>query len=315
MLISIVTPVYGCTEALAEIVKRTEAAFRDTELAWELLFVDDRGPDAPWPAIAKLAAADARVHGVRLMRNHGQHLAIWAGFAHARGDWIAVIDCDLQDDPAAIPDLYQRALDTSAEAVIVDRGDWRDSAMRRVASRSFYAVIERLSGFRLDINAGNFGLYSRRMVQTLLSFRDREVFLPVMAILTGLPRASYRLDRAKRLQGKSSYDIKRLLRFALALIIRFSDRPLKISVLLGLAFSSLSALIGAILFIAWLLGRIQVAGWTSLMLSVWFIGGLILFVLGLHGFYIGRIFMEVQRRPRVFVEEVTPNIPTLNNEI
>lgn len=314
MLISIVSPVYNCTDCLHEIVRRTRDAFSGQPMDWEIVFVDDRGPGDPWSVIEELAREDGRVRGVRLMRNHGQHLAIWAGFAHARGDWVGVVDCDLQDDPSVLPLLHARAQEGGADAVIVDRGIWHDSRWRRVASSGFYNIIGRLSGFRIDSNVGNFGLYSRRMVDTLLSFRDREVFLPAMAVMTGLRRESYTVPRSARAAGRSSYDLKRLLRFAAALIVRFSDRPLKLSILVGLAISGLSAVFGLMLLVAWLLGRIDQQGWTSLILSIWFVGGLILSALGVQGFYIGRIFMEVQARPRIRVEQVAGDLASIPHE-
>lgn len=304
MLISVVSPVYNCTACLPEIVRRTRAGFEGTDIDWEIIFVDDRGPGAPWPVIERLATDDPRVRGIRLTRNHGQHLAIWAGLAHARGDWVAVIDCDLQDDPAMLPILMDRAREGKADAIIVDRGAWRDSRWRRLASRGFYAMLHGITGFRIDGNAGNFGLYSRRMVTNLLAFRDKEVFLPVMAVLTGLERETHVIPRGDRLEGRSSYDLKRLLRFATALVIRFSDRPLKLSVFAGLILSGVSALIGLAVLVVWLTGDIQVQGWASIVLSIWFVGGLILSVLGVQGFYIGRIFAEVQDRPRIRIEDV-----------
>ena len=255
--------------------------------------------------IQELSLADPRVRGVQLMRNHGQHLAIWAGFEQARGKWVAVLDCDLQDDPSILPELYWRALGSEADAVIVERGQWHDSLLRRFSSRLFHHVMERLSGFKMNSNSGNFGIYSRQMVKALLAFEDKEVFLPAMAIMTGLPRDTFTVPRLERLTGRSSYSLRSLLRFASALIVRFSDRPLKLSVVVGLLFSTLSATIAAVVFIGWLIGSFEVEGWTSLMLSVWFIGGLILFALGIHGFYIGRIFNEVQRRPRINVKRLT----------
>ncbi|MGB3739095.1 MAG: glycosyltransferase family 2 protein [Pontixanthobacter sp.] len=305
MLISVVSPVYNCTSCLERIVDRVCEAFAGTGIEWEIVFVDDRGPGEPWPLIEALAERDDRVRGVRLMRNHGQHLAIWAGFAHARGDWIAVIDCDLQDDPHVLPELHERAVAEAVDAVIVDRGAWRDSYWRRAASRGFFKALAWVTGFRIDGNAGNFGIYSRRMIDTLLTFKDKEVFLPAMTVMTGLPRSSYVVPRSARFEGNSSYNLKRLVRLAAALVVRFSDRPLKLSVILGLVMSSLSLLSGILVFIAWLAGRIEVEGWASIILSVWFIGGLVLSVLGVQGFYIGRIFTEVQRRPRIRVLETT----------
>lgn len=303
-LISVVVPVYGCRGCLEALADAVRAGLDGTGLGWELILVDDRGPDAPWDLICELAAGDARIRGVRLARNHGQHLAIWAGLARAQGDWVAVLDCDLQDDPAILPQLHARALAEAVDAVVVDRGKWSDSAFRRFASRSFYRLIDVLGGVQLN-NVGNFGLYSRRMIDTLLQYREQEVFLPMMVALTGLKRSSLRVNRADRLEGQSGYSFRRLVQLALAIVIRFSDRPLKLSVILGLSFSLLSAAISAVLVIAWISGAFSVPGWTSTVLSVWFLSGLIMATLGIHGFYIGRIFAEVKMRPRILVETYT----------
>ncbi|WP_164516552.1 glycosyltransferase family 2 protein [Minwuia thermotolerans] len=305
-MISVVSPVYGCRNCLEALCDAVRSAFDKAGLDWELLLVDDRGPDDPWPLICDLAEVDKRVRGVRLSRNHGQHLAIWAGLAEARGDWVAVMDCDLQDDPAILPKLHEIAVARDVEAVVVDRGNWSDSTFRRLASRAFYQLINVLGGVRIS-NIGNFGLYSRRMVDTLLQFREQEVFLPMMIALTGLKRQTYRLDRADRAVGQSAYSLLRLLRLATAIIIRFSDRPLKLSVIIGLAFSLLSAAVSLLLVAAWLGNAFTVPGWTSTVLSVWFLSGLIMATLGIHGFYLGRVFSEVKRRPRIIVETRTFN--------
>lgn len=305
-LISIVSPVYGCRGCLEALADGVWAAFEDTDLDWELVLVDDRAPDDPWPLIEQMSARDPRIRGVRLARNHGQHLAIWAGLEAARGDWVAVIDCDLQDDPSIIPALHERAQADEVDAVIVDRGEWSDSRVRRIASRVYFQALRWLTGFRIGSNIGNFGLYSRHMVDILVQFRDKEVFLPVMVSLTGLPCVFYTVDRSARHEGESSYNVVRLIRLAVAIIIRFSDRPLKLSVIVGLAFSGFSALFSVLLVIAWATGAFTVPGWTSIILSVWFLSGLILAVLGVHGFYVGRIFREVQDRPRIIVECTTP---------
>jgi len=302
--ISIVSPVYGCTDCLKALYKGVCEAFEGSDFDWELVLVDDRGPDDPWSQICELARLDERVRGVRLSRNHGQHLAIWAGLAEARGDWIAVMDCDLQDDPAIIPALHETALARQLDAIIVDRGSWSDSWFRRIASRAFYRLIDLLGGISIQ-NVGNFGLYSRRMVDTLLLYEEQEVFLPMMIALTGLKRDTYKLDRSDRVAGQSSYTTMRLLRMASAIVIRFSDRPLKLSVVVGFAFSFFAALISLLLVILWLFGIFTVPGWTSTVLSVWFLSGLIMATLGLHGFYLGRVFAEVKKRPRIIIEEKT----------
>jgi len=300
-LITVLTPVYGCRDCLESLVERVRTDLEAAQFEWELVLVDDRGPDEPWDLICELSEQDSRIRGVRLARNHGQHLAIWAGLGVARGDWVAVVDCDLQDDPGVIPELYERAIAESADAVIVERGTWSDSRFRRFASNTFYRLVNLLGGIHLK-NTGNFGLYSRQMVNTLVMFREQEVFLPMMVALTGLKCAYFQLDRSDRAAGKSSYSFLRLFRLAIAIIIRFSDRPLKLSVIVGLAFSLLSATISVMLVFAWLFNAITVPGWTSTILSVWFLSGLIMATLGIHGFYLGRIFAEVKARPRIIVE-------------
>ncbi len=303
-LITVLSPVYGCRDCLEALAERVRIAFEGSALDWELLLVDDRSPDEPWDMICSLSERDPRVRGVRLVRNHGQHLAIWAGLDAARGDWVAVIDCDLQDDPAAIQQLHQRAMESKVDAVIVERGTWSDSRFRRFASNAFYRIVSLLGGIHLK-NTGNFGLYSRKTVDTLLLFREQEVFLPMMVTLTGLKRDYFKLDRADRAAGASSYSFPRLLRMAISIIIRFSDRPLKLSVLVGLAFSLVSASISVILVVAWLFGAFTVPGWTSTILSLWFLSGLIMATLGIHGFYLARVFAEVKGRPRIIVETTT----------
>lgn len=302
--ISIVCPVFGCRDCLASLARSVQCAMDATDLSWELVLIDDRASDEPWPRIVELAAQDARVRGIRLARNHGQQLAIWAGLEAARGEWVAVIDCDLQDDPTAIARLHDEALRAGVDGVVVDRGEWSDSAFRRAASRMFYYLIRLLAGIHLK-NVGNFGIYSRRMVDMLLRFEEQEVFLPIMVSLTGLKTMQMRLNRSERRAGKSSYSFRRLLGMATAVIIRFSDRPLKFSALLGVAFSGLAAATSIYLLVGSMLGAFTVPGWTSLVLSLWFLAGLIMLVLGIHGFYLSRVFAEVRRRPRLLVEATT----------
>ncbi len=303
-MISVVSPVYGCRDCLESLAASVREAFDTTDLEWELVLVDDRGPDQPWPLIQRLAEGDDRIRGVRLARNHGQHLAIWAGLGAAKGDYVAVIDCDLQDDPTAIPDLYQTLKASGDEAIVVDRGSWSDTRFRRAASSVFFWILRLLTGVSIQ-NIGNFGLYSRRMVDTLLLYREQEVFLPIMVTLTGLSTTRYELDRGDRHSGQSSYSLKRLIMLAAAIVVRSTDRPLMLSVFLGLAISGISAAISVALVLFWLMGAFAVAGWTSTILSLWFLSGLIMATLGVHGFYIGRIFREVQNRPRILIEQST----------
>lgn len=303
-LISVVSPVYGCRDCLRKLVERTLSSLDAAELGWELILVDDRGPDQPWDLITELASVDERVRGIRLARNHGQHIAIWAGLAESRGEWIAIVDCDLQDDPNLIPALLDQALCESSEAIVVERGSWSDSGFRRISSTLFYKLVHFLAGVEIT-NIGNFGIYSRRMVNALLLYSEQEVFLPVMVKLTGLKTDEIQLDRSSREIGKSSYSIRRLISLSISIIVRFSDRPLKISAVVGLFFSMVSGVISGVLVIGWLSGSFTVEGWTSTILSMWFLSGLTMAVLGIHGLYLARVFDEVKARPRILVESRT----------
>lgn len=302
--ISIVSPVYGCRDCLIALVGAVRTAMDEASLTWEIVLVDDCGPDQPWSVIVDLAASDPRVRGVKLARNHGQHLAIWAGLGASRGKSVVVLDCDLQDDPELIPLLHAEAVRTGVDAVVVERGDWSDSHFRRMASRNFYRLINVLSGIQIS-NVGNFGIYSRRMVNMLLQFSEQEVFLPMMVGLTGLTTTQMQVHRGERMTGRSGYSLRRLLSLAAGIIVRFSDRPLTISAFFGLVIAALAGLVSLVLLVCYLFGAFNVPGWTSVVLSVWFLSGVIMLVLGIHGFYLGRVFAEVRDRPRVWIEQTT----------
>lgn len=306
-LISVVSPVYGCKDCLIQLVASVSNALEHTPYDWELVLVDDRGPDEPWDIIAELSQKHLRVRGIRLARNHGQHLAIWAGLKASQGDWVVVVDCDLQDNPSYIPQLMEKAISEKVEAVIVERGSWSDSTFRRVSSRSFYRIVKVLSGINLS-NVGNFGIYSRRMVDLLLRFEEQDVYLPLMVSITGLKKTQLVIDREERHSGQSSYTIRQLFRLAFSLIVNFSDRPLKYVAALGAVMSFVSVIFSITLIGAHFFGAFTVPGWTSIILSMWFLSGLILAVLGIHGIYLGRIFSEAKRRPRIIVEDETDTI-------
>ena len=298
--VSVVSPVYGCDECLRDLADGVRRALQDYDCSWELILVDDRGSDRAWKVISDLVEADPRIRGLRLSRNHGQHLAIWAGLEEVRGDFVVVLDCDLQDDPAIITQLLAKVLNTSADGVLVDRGEWSDTWFRRTSSKIFHGSMKTITGIDLK-NAGNFGIYSRRLVGELLRFREQEVFLPYMVAILGFDLERISLGRSERTEGRSSYTMRSLLRLACGIVIRFSDRPLKVSAIAGLVVSSLSLGFSLLIVMGKLLGVFTVPGWTSVVLSIWFLAGVFLLVLGIHGYYLGRVFAEVSARPRIIV--------------
>lgn len=303
-MVSVVSPVYGCKDCLIQLTAAVSGTLEHTPYDWELILVDDRGPDEPWDVITELSKKHSRVRGIRLARNHGQHLAIWAGLEASQGDWVVVVDCDLQDNPSYIPQLVEKVIFENVEAVIVERGSWSDSIFRRLSSRSFYCIVRALSGINLS-NVGNFGVYSRRMVDLLLRFEEQDVYLPFMVSITGLKKTQLVIDRDERHSGQSSYTTRQLLKLAFSLIVNFSDRPLKYVAIIGAVMSFIALFFSIALIGAYLLGAFTVPGWASIILSMWFLSGLTLAVLGIHGIYLGRIFSEAKRRPRIIVEVET----------
>lgn len=303
-VLSVVSPVYGCAGCLETLCERIAAALAPLGIAHEVVLVCDASPDDAWPRIVEIAARDPRVRGLRLSRNFGQHPAISAGLAAARGDWVVVLDCDLQDPPEAIPALYARALE-GVDAVVAQRKDRKDGWAKRTLSRAFYATLSWLTGDRHDPETANFGIYSRRLVEQILRLPESGRFFPLLVRWTGLPRATLAVAHAGRADGRSGYALRGLLRLALEVIMSHSDRPLRLVAKLGVLFGLASFGFALLSVYRWFVGDIAVAGFTSIIASIWLVGGATIACLGVVGLYVGRIFTESKRRPHYVVVEST----------
>lgn len=300
--LSVVSPVYGCAGCLESLHERVAHAAAQLGVTHELLLVCDASPDDAWCRMQELAAQDSRVRCLRLSRNFGQHAAISAGLARARGDWVVVMDCDLQDPPEAIPALYRRALE-GVDAVIAQRIRRKDSLAKRALSRAFYAVLSWLTGETFDPRTANFGVYSRRVVNAVLALPESGRFFPLLIRWAGFPRATLPVEHAGRAEGKSGYRLGALLRLALEVITSHSDRPLRLVAKMGLAFGLTAFVFVAVSVYRYLAGDIAVAGFTSIIASIWLVGGATITSLGIVGIYVGRIFNETKRRPHFVVAE------------
>lgn len=304
--LSIVSPVYGCAGCLEALCERIIAAVGPLGVAFEIVLVCDASPDDAWARIREIGARDRRVRGVRLSRNFGQHPAITAGLAHARGAWVVVMDCDLQDPPEAIPALWARAGE-GVDAVVVQRKARKDGVFKRGLSRAFYAALSWLTGDRHDPETANYGIYSRRLVDQVLRMPESGRFFPLLVRWTGLPRTTIAIEHADRASGRSGYSLRGLLRLALEVILSHSDRPLRLVAKLGVLFGLASFAMVALSVYRWLAGDIAVAGFTSIIASIWLVGGAIIACLGVVGLYVGRIYSESKRRPH-FVVGDTVNV-------
>lgn len=271
---------------------------------YEVILVNDASPDGAWEAIQSLAKGDSRIKGVDLSRNFGQQAAITAGLSHSTGEWVVVMDCDLQDRPKEIVKLYAKAQE-GYEVVFGRRYQRQDSSMKIAVSRLYRRVFDYFTETTSDPAVANFGIYKRKVIDAFLTMRERNRTLQLFIRWLGFRNTSINIEHAARSGGKSGYRFGKLFRMALSNIVSQSNKPLKISIAFGL-FMSLSSLMYAVyLAIRHLLWDVPVPGWTSVMVSIYFIGGLLFANLGILGLYLGKVFDETKGRPLYVIRERT----------
>ena len=272
----------------------------------KIIYVDDGSRDATWQIIKQLSAESSRIVGLKLAHNVGHQNALWAGLeaaAEMKFNATVSIDADLQDDIHVIADMVKRFAEGDDVVFGVRRERKTDTFFKRFTAQSFYRTMSWMGG-EIIYNHADFRLMSLRALQALISYPERNLFLRGMVKSIGFPSSCVYYDRKERLAGESKYPLKKMLNFAFDGITSFSVKPLRLISSLGISCMLVSAA-----FIVYGLYRYithsVIEGWTSLMLSLWFIGGAILTSLGIIGEYIGKIYCEVKRRPRYFIEETT----------
>lgn len=302
--VSVVVPVYGCHTCLEELVQRLGRTLEGAGRAFEIVLVDDSSPDEAWPRIMELAATYPTVRGLRLSRNFGQHAAICAGLVHATGNVIVVMDCDLQDVPEEIPKLLA-ALQPDVEIALGQRVDRQDGWFKRQGSRWFYQALGWLTDTRYDPSTANFGAFSRKVVDTINHMPEQDRFFPLLVRWTGFSTAHVAVSHAPRSHGRSSYRLGTLIRLALRVALSFSDKPLRLVIKGSLWLAMFSLGIAALAVDQYFNGNIQVAGYTSIIASIWLIGSAVMFCLGIIGLYVGRLHAEAKHRPNYIVWQDT----------
>jgi polyisoprenyl-phosphate glycosyltransferase len=301
--ISVVIPVYKADDCLDELYRRLKTSLESLTHDFEVLLVEDGGPDRSWEVIRKLAQKDPRIKGLRFSRNFGQHYGITAGLDHSDGDWTVVMDCDLQDRPEEIPNLYRKALE--GYDVVLARRKHRSVDSHFLASSLFYGVFSWLSDIQYDKEVGNFRMMSRKVVKNLRSMRERLRFFGGLVDWLGFRTANVDVEHAPRHAGKTAYTFKKLYRLAAETIIAYSDKPLRLSVKFGFFMSIVSLAVGIWYTARALVNGSPVMGWPSLIVSLYFLGGIIIAILGVIGIYLGKTFDEAKKRPLYIVAEST----------
>ena len=302
--ISVVIPVYKADGCLEELYRRLKDSLTTITDNFEIVLVEDCGGDQSWPMIVDLARRDGRVMGIQFSRNFGQHYGITAGLHHCNGDWVVVMDCDLQDRPEEIPLLYAKAQE-GYDVVLARRGPRQDPILKRFTSWLFYKVFSYLADMDYDAETGNFRIISRKVVISFREMREQLRFFGGLVNWMGFPTASIDVQHDERFAGQTSYTFGKLWKLASGTIIAYSDKPLRLSIRFGFMISMLAFAYGSYIVYRAMIYNVPIMGWSSLIASLYFLGGIIISILGILGVYLGKAFDETKRRPLYIISQTT----------
>ena len=300
--ISIVTPVYGCAKSLEKLYLRLNNTLTKITENFEIIMINDASPDDAWLQIKKLASKDSLVKGLNLSRNFGQHYAITAGLDISQGEWVVVMDCDLQDQPQEILKLYSKVQE-GFDVVWGKRYQRKDTYLKQLGSKIFYKIYDYFTEKKTDSSIANFSIISKQVVKEFKQIKEQNRNFPLFIEWLGFNVAQIDINHAQREDGKSAYTLKKLINFAIDSIVSQSNRPLRLSIKLGFIISFSSIIYTLYLTFRYFIHGVPVEGWTSVMVSIYFIGGLLFANLGFVGLYIGKIFDETKERPLYIIKD------------
>lgn len=302
MQLSIVSPVYHGEKMVEQLVERISKSVSTITPDYEIILVNDASPDNSWLKIKELCANNNRVKGINLSRNFGQHYAISAGLSLCSGEWIVVMDCDLQDRPEEIPHLYNKAQE-GFDIVYARRVVRHDGFFKRISSKIFHSVFDWLSGIKTDSSISNFGVYNKMVIDEYNKMGEVARSFDSLIKYLGFNTATVDVKHDSRGEGKSSYTLKKLLSLSFDVMISNTNKPLKMAIGFGFFMSFISFCLAVFNVIAKYVGNIGVDGYTSTVFSIWFVGGILLMMLGILGLYVGKIFDQVKQRPIFVIRE------------
>lgn len=307
--LSIVVPCYNEEACLRELHGRlTRAARAAVGEGYELVFINDGSRDRTWAIMRELAAGDPRLVAINLSRNHGHQLALTAGLDLCSGQRILIIDADLQDPPELLADMLAEMDRQSADVVYaVRKARAGETAFKRGTAKLFYRLLSRLADIDIPRDTGDFRLMSRRALDALLALPEQARFIRGMVAWVGFRQVPITYDRAERHAGETNYPLSRMMRLALDAVTGFSTAPLRLASHIGLWLVAASILLFIYIGIGFFTGS-AIQGWTSLMLVVVLLGAVQMFVLGMIGEYLGRLYIESKRRPLYIVSEIAGQV-------
>jgi len=302
--LSVVIPVYQSEDSIEILCNRINDSLSAIKINYEIILVNDGSTDDSWPIIESLAKQKIQIHGINLSRNFGQHYAIAAGLEYVRGAWVVVMDCDLQDAPEDIPNLYKKAME-GWDMVIGLRVSRQDSYFKKISSRLFYTIFSYLTNTKIDNRIGNFGIYSEKVIKSIKKLNEQNRSFGLFVQWVGYNKTYIEVKHELRTFGESSYTFIKLLSLATDSIVAHSNLLLINTVKLGILIAVFSFLIAFWLVIRFFIWNIPINGWTSVMVSIYLSTGLIIGSIGITGLYIGKIFDQVKNRPLYIISNTT----------
>lgn len=318
MLVSVVAPCMNEEDGLGEFYQRVQGAIQEAKIFhYEIILVDDGSKDKTWDVITALHQADKNVKGVRLSRNFGQQSALTAGLAEAQGEYIFIIDSDLQDPPELLKDMLEVA-QTGFDVVYGQRRTREgETFLKLVTAHAFYRFLSMMADINIPKDAGDFRLISRRVLKAYLELNETLRYSRGLIAWLGFKQTAILYDRHARYAGDTKYSLKKMISYSVDAITSFSLRPLRLIIHLGIMTALLALLTLGYTIYAWLIND-TVVGWTSIMTVILLLGCVQLICIGVVGEYVGRTFTETKRRPIFLVQEKTESVeigPLLGIEV
>ncbi len=302
MDISVVIPVYGCKGALPELHRRLTESLSKITKDYEIILVNDACPQNSWESIEKICENDSKVVGIELSRNFGQIYAITAGLDNAKGDYIVVMDCDLQDRPEEIINLYNKAQE-GYDVVFARRAQRKDSPLKVFISKIFYDICTFATGTKFDPAICNFSIITKKVKEAYCSMRENNRAYVAYIQWVGFRTTAIDVEHNERAEGKSSYNFKKRFKMATDILTSQSDMILKFFVKIGFFITFISFLAIIYLVIDYFVSHL-ISGWTSIIVSICFFSGLLMATIGVVGIYVGNIFMQSKGRPLYIIRDV-----------
>ena len=286
---------------LGKAAKVLRTLLEQEKIEYELMFVDDGSKDKTWDCIVQASKEDRHVHGVHFSRNFGKESAIFAGLASASGDCVAVMDCDLQHPPQTLVEMYRKWEEGFEVVEGVKRSRGKESFLHAVSAGSFYKIMS--SATKIDMtHASDFKLLDRKAVNAILEMPERNAFFRAQSSWIGFKTTSVAFDVQEREAGESKWNTRSLIRYAVSNIVGYSTAPMQVVTVAGIITFLLAVVMGIQTLVRYFAGK-AVEGFTTVILLILIIGSLIMISLGMIGYYIARIYQEVQGRPRYIISK------------